>query len=169
MEETTARGPDSNEQNTTRVIVLGSPTVGKSALIVRFTTGDYVEDYDPTIEDSHRIIELIDEQKCVLEIIDTAATMSSRWITSGHGFVLVYSVADATSLASLDAIRGGIYKLKGANADVPMVVCGNKVGAARNAGGADVQIPSVGCILAANIPCAERQGPGVTRWVLLVG
>ena len=44
-----------------RVVVLGSGGVGKSALTIRFTQGQFQEDYDPTIEDSYRRQVLIDD------------------------------------------------------------------------------------------------------------
>lgn len=36
------------------------------------TSGGLAETYDPTIEDSYRKHALIDEQPCMLEILDTA-------------------------------------------------------------------------------------------------
>ena len=37
-----------------RVVLMGCGGVGKSALAIRFATGEYVATYDPTIEDFYR-------------------------------------------------------------------------------------------------------------------
>jgi len=55
-----------------RITVIGAGAVGKSALTVRFIQGNFVERYDPTIEDSYRKLIEIDSVACVLDIMDTA-------------------------------------------------------------------------------------------------
>ena len=60
-----------------KIVVLGSGGVGKSALTVQFVQGIFVEKYDPTIEDSYRKQVEVDGQQCMLEILDTAGTVSS--------------------------------------------------------------------------------------------
>lgn len=59
-----------------KIVVLGSGGVGKSALTVQFVQGVFVEKYDPTIEDSYRKQVEVDGQQCMLEILDTAGTVS---------------------------------------------------------------------------------------------
>ncbi len=61
-----------------KIVVLGSGGVGKSALTVQFVQGIFVEKYDPTIEDSYRKQVEVDGQQCMLEILDTAGTVSHR-------------------------------------------------------------------------------------------
>ena len=61
-----------------KIVVLGSGGVGKSALTVQFVQGIFVEKYDPTIEDSYRKQVEVDGQQCMLEILDTAGTVSKR-------------------------------------------------------------------------------------------
>lgn len=46
-----------------------------------FLPGIFVEKYDPTIEDSYRKQVEVDGQQCMLEILDTAGTVSSSvWL-----------------------------------------------------------------------------------------
>ena len=61
-----------------KIVVLGSGGVGKSALTVQFVQGIFVEKYDPTIEDSYRKQVEVDGQQCMLEILDTAGTVSRK-------------------------------------------------------------------------------------------
>lgn len=62
--------------STFSILVLGSGGVGKSALTVQFVQGIFVEKYDPTIEDSYRKQVEVEGQQCMLEILDTAGTVS---------------------------------------------------------------------------------------------
>ena len=62
-----------------KIVVLGSGGVGKSALTVQFVQGIFVEKYDPTIEDSYRKQVEVDGQQCMLEILDTAGTVSKPY------------------------------------------------------------------------------------------
>ena len=67
-----------------KIVVLGSGGVGKSALTVQFVQGIFVEKYDPTIEDSYRKQVEVDGQQCMLEILDTAGTVSIIYIDKLH-------------------------------------------------------------------------------------
>jgi GTPase SAR1 family protein len=57
---------------TYKIIVLGSLGVGKSALTIQFIQGNFVEYYDPTIEDSYRKQVEVDGKSCIINILDTA-------------------------------------------------------------------------------------------------
>ena len=58
--------------NKNPVLLTGESGVGKSALTVRFIQGNFVEKYDPTIEDSYRKQVAVDGVACLLDIMDTA-------------------------------------------------------------------------------------------------
>jgi GTPase SAR1 family protein len=55
-----------------RLVVVGSVGVGKSALTVMFVQDMFVEQYDPTVEDSFRKQVEVDGVTCMLHITDTA-------------------------------------------------------------------------------------------------
>ena len=73
-----------------KIVVLGSGGVGKSALTVQFVQGIFVEKYDPTIEDSYRKQVEVDGQQCMLEILDTAGTVSIQNIYLYTHYVTTY-------------------------------------------------------------------------------
>nr|CUU97725.1 hypothetical transcript [Hymenolepis microstoma] len=112
------------------LVVLGSGGVGKSALTVQFVQGIFVEKYDPTIEDSYRKKVEIDDQQCVLEILDTAGTeqftaMRDLYMKNGQGFILTYSITSPPSLFDLIDLHEHILRVKDADS-VPIVLVGNK-------------------------------------------
>ncbi|VDO03367.1 unnamed protein product [Rodentolepis nana] len=113
-----------------KLVVLGSGGVGKSALTVQFVQGIFVEKYDPTIEDSYRKKVEIDNQQCILEVLDTAGTeqftaMRDLYMKNGQGFVLTYSITSLPSLYDLEDLREHIIRVKDTD-NVPIVLVGNK-------------------------------------------
>ena len=113
-----------------KVVVLGSGGVGKSALTVRFVAGQFVEKYDPTIEDFYRKEIDVDGILGVIEILDTAGTeqfasMRDLYIKNGQGFLLVYSIINQQSFIDVQPLRDRIHTIKGVS-HVPMLLIGNK-------------------------------------------
>lgn len=98
---------NSNSLALYQLAALGSGTVGKSAITLRYVQRIFYEDYDPTIEDAYRKNVVVNGKACQLEILDTAGeedyfSMRSAWMRGRHAFALVYSVND---LSSFNAIR----------------------------------------------------------------
>jgi hypothetical protein len=59
----------------------------------------FVEEYDPTIEDSYRKQCVIDEEVALLDVLDTAgqeeySAMREQYMRTGEGFLLIYSITD---------------------------------------------------------------------------
>lgn len=52
--------------------------VGKSALTIQLIQNHFVDEYDPTIEDSYRKQVVIDGETCLLDILDTAGQEEYR-------------------------------------------------------------------------------------------
>lgn len=101
------RGRKSIREHEYRLVVCGGGGVGKSALVIRFVQNHFVDEYDPTIEDSYRKQSTIDEESCLLDILDTAGqeeyrAMRDQYVRGGQAFVIVYSVTNRTSFEDVD-------------------------------------------------------------------
>ncbi|KAJ2545791.1 RAS1 protein, partial [Coemansia sp. RSA 1933] len=55
-----------------KLVVVGGGGVGKSALTIQFIQSHFVDEYDPTIEDSYRKQCAIDGETAMLDVLDTA-------------------------------------------------------------------------------------------------
>jgi GTPase KRas len=113
-----------------KLAVVGGGGVGKSALTVQFIQNIFVEEYDPTIEDSYRKHAKIDDKTCFLEILDTAGqeeykALRDQYMRTGDGFVMVYSCIDRKTFEEINEFYEQILRVKDADA-VPMVLVGNK-------------------------------------------
>lgn len=90
----------------------------------------FVDEYDPTIEDSYRKQVVIDGQVSILDILDTAgqeeySAMREQYMRTGEGFLLVYSVTSRTSFEELMTYYQQILRVKDVEY-VPIFVVGNK-------------------------------------------
>merc|ERR1719486_940185 len=114
-----------------RLVVLGGGGVGKSTLTIRFLTDNFLDEYDPTIEDSYRKQICLDGGKPVLlDILDTAGqdefrSMRDQWIRTGDGFLLVYSIISADTFHEIQKLHEHILHSKDLET-APIVVVGNK-------------------------------------------
>ena len=59
--------PPNENVTTYKLVVVGDGGVGKSALTIQFFQKMFVQDYDPTIEDSYIQHTEIDGQWCILD------------------------------------------------------------------------------------------------------
>ena len=113
-----------------KLVILGGGGVGKSALVIRLVTDNFMEEYDPTIEDSYRKQVSIDNSPAILDILDTAgqeeySSMQDQWMREGKGYVLVYSIADRASFDEIPVFKEKILRAKELD-KVPLVLVGNK-------------------------------------------
>lgn len=113
-----------------KLVVVGGGGVGKSALTIQFIQSHFVQDYDPTIEDSYRKQCVIDDRVAHLDILDTAgqeefSAMREQYMRTGEGFLLVFSVTDRSSFEEIPRFHTQILRVKDKD-DFPMILVGNK-------------------------------------------
>ncbi|KAI3404482.2 RAS1 [Candida oxycetoniae] len=113
-----------------KLVVVGGGGVGKSALTIQLIQSHFVDEYDPTIEDSYRKQCNIDGQQVLLDILDTAgqeeySAMREQYMRTGEGFLLVYSINSRNSLEELQSFYEQIQRVKDSD-HVPALVVGNK-------------------------------------------
>lgn len=100
-------------------------------MTIQFFQKMFVEDYDPTIEDSYIQHTEIDNQWCILDVLDTAgqeefSAMREQYMRKGDAFLLVYSVTDRNSFMSIKQFHTLILRVKDKDA-YPMILVANKV------------------------------------------
>ncbi|XP_069131820.1 ras-related and estrogen-regulated growth inhibitor-like [Argopecten irradians] len=66
-----------------RIVVLGRPCVGKSALVVRYLTKRFIWEYDPTLECTYKHHTIVDDEPVVIEILDTAGQVGKLAVNLG--------------------------------------------------------------------------------------
>lgn len=90
----------------------------------------FVEEYDPTIEESFRRQVAVDNDTCFLNILDTAGQeeykiLQDQHIRGGDAFILVCAINSKATLDELKSIHERIVRVKDAD-PCPVVVAANK-------------------------------------------
>lgn len=113
-----------------KIIVLGTPGVGKSSIISRFKDNVFLDFYEPTIMNTTNKKLKLNDEIIDLEIVDmdgqTEYTIFSfnKYAFGVHGYLLVYSIDDKNSFELTKIINNKLIALIGKK--VPRVVVGNK-------------------------------------------
>jgi len=120
-----------NENNKVlHICMLGSGAVGKSALTLQFIQGQFIADYDPTIEDAYRKHISVDHNTLLLDVLDTAGqedfiALRTSWMRSKDGFVLAFSIVDRKSFVDCQQFYDQLCEVYEENVP-PFVLVGNK-------------------------------------------
>jgi GTPase SAR1 family protein len=128
--------------NAIKLVLMGQGGVGKTAMVLRYTTGDFNEAYMPTIGDMYtKDVEVLGAPRHV-EIDDTAgqeayADLKKEKMGTGDGYLLVYAITDDTTFGKLDRLREEILKAQG----VPLPLAKGASPAALAAAAAAPRVP----------------------------
>ncbi|KAG0778963.1 hypothetical protein G6F21_012777 [Rhizopus arrhizus] len=90
-----------------KLVVLGDGGVGKTALTIQLCLNHFVDSYRKQV--------VIDDQPCVLEVLDTAGqeeytALRDQWIRDGEGFLLVYSITSRSTFERIERFRNQIFR-----------------------------------------------------------
>eukprot|EP00009_Paramoeba_aestuarina_P002139 CAMPEP_0201513502 /NCGR_PEP_ID=MMETSP0161_2-20130828/5544_1 /ASSEMBLY_ACC=CAM_ASM_000251 /TAXON_ID=180227 /ORGANISM="Neoparamoeba aestuarina, Strain SoJaBio B1-5/56/2" /LENGTH=202 /DNA_ID=CAMNT_0047909739 /DNA_START=104 /DNA_END=712 /DNA_ORIENTATION=+ len=115
-----------------KMVVVGDGGVGKSSLTLRFVVEKFIDEYDPTIEDSYRKEVCVgDDQTHIFDILDTAGYEEwgcfnqDRYYYQGEFFFVVFAINYESSYLEAKVFIEKIARIKdGLNAYIMLV--GNK-------------------------------------------
>jgi len=112
-----------------KLVVLGGGGVGKSCLVLSYLYDQFIEEYDPTIENVFPKIMKIGGCGYLVEITDTAGqdqfqSLRDIWVQEGDGFMIVFDLTDSKTFQEVNAFFDLISILKPYS---PVVLFGNKL------------------------------------------
>eukprot|EP01123_Difflugia_compressa_P015619 TRINITY_DN8880_c0_g1_i1.p1 TRINITY_DN8880_c0_g1~~TRINITY_DN8880_c0_g1_i1.p1 ORF type:complete len:193 (-),score=38.39 TRINITY_DN8880_c0_g1_i1:127-705(-) len=117
------------------IVIVGGGSVGKSAITVQYTSRHFIEDYDPTIEDTYRIQKVVDNVVSFVNLRDTAgqeeySCMTELCLRDAHGYLVVYSITNRISFDEVNKYFTKISQMRDVDIsttlNVPLVLFGNK-------------------------------------------
>ncbi|KAF8328013.1 ras-like protein [Amanita rubescens] len=113
-----------------KIVAVGGGGVGKSALTIQFIQNVFVDEYDPTIEDSYKKQSSIDDEVALLDVLDTAGqeeygAMREQYIRVGEGFLLIYSITSRNSFEEISTFYQQILRAKDLDY-FPVIIVANK-------------------------------------------
>ena len=114
-----------------KIIVVGAGAVGKSSLTIRYVIGDFMDHYDPTIEDYYRKLVEVDGKPAMLDILDTAgqdefASMQEQFYRQGKGCLIVYAIDKEHTFEKARLLKDKIAAARYDDHAFAVVLCGNK-------------------------------------------
>ena len=110
-----------------KVAVLGYRAVGKMSLATHFVKGRFVDEYDPTIENTFAKKIRFKRAHFATEIIDAAgmdeySRLSRNASVGVHGYLLVYSSTSRNSFEKIRFINDAVLRVQGQSPGVVRVL-----------------------------------------------
>ena len=112
-----------------KLVVVGDGAVGKTCILVSFTSEEFPTEYVPTVFENYNAVMIVDERKVSLGLWDTAGQeeydrLRPLSYTSTDVFLVCFSV---TSAASLDNVEGKwVPEIQTHCPGVPFLLVGTK-------------------------------------------
>ncbi|VDL73846.1 unnamed protein product [Nippostrongylus brasiliensis] len=122
---------DDSKLPTYRLVVIGDGGVGKSSLTIQFFQKQFLDYYDPTIEDQYIQHCEVDGNWVIMDVLDTAgqeefSAMREQYMRNGRGFLLVFSVTERKSLDEAVKLYRQVLRVKD-RTEYPVLLVANKI------------------------------------------
>lgn len=120
-----------DEGNLIKCVAVGDAAVGKTCLLISYTTNTFPAEYVPTVFDNYETQIPINNEPYTLQLWDTAGSehfdvLRPLSYAGTHVFVVCYSVTDEQSFINVDTKWIPDIRTKG-DKGVPIVIVGNKI------------------------------------------
>ncbi|KAL3066324.1 hypothetical protein OYC64_016309 [Pagothenia borchgrevinki] len=124
------RRPGSAPERKVNCVLVGDGAVGKTSLIVSYTTNGYPTEYVPTAFDNFTVMVVVDGKPVRLQLWDTAGhdeldLLRPLCYKNADVFLLVYSVVRPSSLRSL--VDHWLPEIRHQCPDTPLVLVGTQL------------------------------------------
>lgn len=109
----------------------GNSGIGKTSLIVRYLQDRFLDEYDPTLEDSYREQIDINGKSVLLQIWDFAAkeeflSMRDQWLAGQKIYFMCFSITSKNSWNNIELYRERLLITKGDDTDWALVLVATK-------------------------------------------
>eukprot|EP01114_Cavostelium_apophysatum_P020821 TRINITY_DN7085_c0_g1_i1.p1 TRINITY_DN7085_c0_g1~~TRINITY_DN7085_c0_g1_i1.p1 ORF type:complete len:1111 (-),score=277.32 TRINITY_DN7085_c0_g1_i1:60-3392(-) len=109
-----------DESERFKICVLGAERTGKTALVTRFLTGEFIgSNADvPTIQNNRTKAATINGKPCIIELLDTGgspqvyADRHEKWIEWAEAFIICFDITSRSSFETANALKRNIDKIK---------------------------------------------------------
>ena len=119
-------------RDTVNICMLGQSGVGKSPFVIQFVQNHYVDEYDPTIEDSYRKQIMYEDRPLLLDILDTCgleefSALRDQWLRSAEAFIICFACDRLESIDEITVLSEQIARVKDQKIQqIPIVLAGTK-------------------------------------------
>mmetsp|Transcript_1655 Transcript_1655/g.2130 ORF Transcript_1655/g.2130 Transcript_1655/m.2130 type:complete len:149 (-) Transcript_1655:2577-3023(-) len=117
------------KQNYIKCVLIGDGAVGKTCLLMVYTTGKFPSGYIPTVMDNYSAQVRIKDEQVTLDIWDTAgqedfSSIRALSYPNAHVFIICYSTILRSSFENIGSVW--MREIQNFTDGVPFILCGTK-------------------------------------------
>ena len=114
-----------------KICLLGAGNVGLSAIVNRLINDEFINIYDPTVENIYDYSMRVDGQLAPIKILDTGGQQLhfaylDQWIQTNHAFIIIYSCINRYTFEYCKQLWKQIAAIHQNGQSVVAMLCGTK-------------------------------------------